>query len=162
MSAPDGLSLAASPAGRGFRLEAAQFLPASRERVFAFFSDAFRLETITPPWLEFRVLTPAPIAVSAGTLIDYRLKLHRIPVRWRSRIAVWEPASRFVDEQVCGPYRRWHHEHFFEAVDGGTLCRDVVDYDVPGGGLVDFLFVRRDLRRIFSYRRRRLSEFFPG
>lgn len=160
MNAPidDDLQFAPSPAGRGFRLTATQFLPRPREEVFALFSDAFQLEAITPPWLRFQVLTPAPIAITTGTQIDYRLRLHGLPIRWQSRISVWEPPFRFVDEQMRGPYRRWYHEHTFESLPGGTRCRDVVDYEVPGGRLVNFLFVRPDLRRIFRYRRQRLAK----
>lgn len=147
-----------APSGRGFRLETTQFLPRRREEVFAFYADAFQLEAITPSWLSFSVLTPAPIRMKPGALIDYRLKLHGIPIRWRTRISAWEPPYRFVDEQLRGPYRRWHHEHFFEEVDGGTRCRDVVDYEVPGGRLIHHLLVRRDLERIFTYRHERLAD----
>lgn len=141
-----------------FRLSCAQWVPQPRETVFAFFADAFGLEALTPPWLNFHVLTPRPIEMAAGRLIDYRLKLHGVPLRWQSRIEVWEPPLRFVDAQVRGPYRRWHHEHRFEEVDGGTLCRDVVHYAVPGGWLIDALLVRPDLQRIFAYRQAKLRE----
>jgi ligand-binding SRPBCC domain-containing protein len=142
------------------RLETSQFLPHPRDRVFEFFRDAFQLEAITPPWLSFSVLSPRPFRVEAGTLIDYRLRLHGIPMRWRSRISVCEPPLRFVDEQIRGPYLKWHHEHIFEEAEGGTLCRDVVDYKVPGGRLVDAIFVRPDLRKIFGFRQRKLAELF--
>lgn len=145
-----------------FRLTCAQFAPLPPERVFAFFADAFGLEALTPPWLHFHVLTPRPIEMSAGRLIDYRLRLHGLPLRWQSRIEVWEPPLRFVDLQVRGPYRRWHHEHRFEAVEGGTLCHDVVDYAVPGGWLIDWLLVRPDLKRIFAYRQARLHDLLAG
>lgn len=151
-----------APSGQGFRLESTQFLPQPRERIFEFFSDAFQLQTLTPPWLHFAVLTPPPIRIAAGALIDYRLRLHGIPVRWQSRISVWEPPVRFVDEQTKGPYRRWHHEHVFEAVEGGTLCRDLVDYSVPGGRLIHALLVRRDILTIFEFRRGRLADIFGG
>lgn len=145
-------------AGGAFQLETQLLIPQSRERVFGFFADAFQLETITPPWLRFEVLTPGPIPIAAGTLIDYRLRLHRVPIRWRTRISVWEPPFRFVDEQLRGPYRKWHHEHTFETVNDGTLCRDVVTYAVRGGTLIHALFVRRDLLKIFAYRQNRLRE----
>lgn len=106
------------------------------------------------------MLTPAPIRIEPGALIDYRLRLHGVPIRWQSRISVWEPPFHFVDEQIRGPYRRWHHEHFFEEVEGGTLCRDIVDYAVPGGWLVNALFVGPDVRRIFEYRQNKLRELF--
>ena len=156
-----GIRIGTSPTG-GFRLEAAQFLPQPRDRVFRFFSDALELEKLTPRWLEFSVLTPSPIKIEAGTLIDYRLKLRGIPIRWQSLISSWEPPLRFVDRQVRGPYRRWHHEHIFESVDGGTLCRDIVDYDVIGGRPVHALFVRPDLLKIFAFRHDRLRNMFGG
>ncbi|MFM9066776.1 MAG: SRPBCC family protein [Planctomycetota bacterium] len=152
-----GVKIGPSPIGRGFRLETVQFVPQTREQIFDFFADAYKLEEITPPWLHFSVLTPAPISMAEGTLIDYRLKLHGIPIRWKTRIAAWEPPFRFVDEQLKGPYYRWHHEHLFEPVDGGTLCRDIVDYEVPGGSLIHKYFVRGDLEKIFTYRRQQLG-----
>jgi ligand-binding SRPBCC domain-containing protein len=148
--------------GSGFRLESEQFLPQPLETVFAFFSDAYQLEKLTPPWLHFSVLTPAPIPMKQGTLIDYRLKLHGIPMKWQSRIEVWEPPVRFVDLQTRGPYRWWHHEHRFEATAGGTICRDIVDYAVPGGSLVERWFVRPDILKIFSFRWNKLRELFPA
>ena len=143
-----------------FTLESAQWLPRPPEEVFPFYSDAFRLEELTPPLLRFRVVTPPPIEMRAGVEIDYRLRLHGIPMGWRSRITEWEPPHRFVDEQVKGPYRLWLHEHTFIPQDGGTLVKDVVEYDMLGGWLADKLLVRRDLRRIFAYRQERLSEIF--
>ncbi len=132
--------------------------------VFDFFADARNLEAITPPFLRFKVLTPSPIAMAPGTLIDYRLSLRSVPIRWRTRIDAWEPPSRFVDLQLKGPYRLWHHEHTFKAEGSATRCFDVVRYAVPGGPgverLVERLFVRRDVERIFEYRRERLGERF--
>jgi ligand-binding SRPBCC domain-containing protein len=137
---------------------AEQWLPLPPERVFPFFADAFKLELITPPMLRFRVLTPAPIEMRAGTVIDYQLKLHGIPVRWRSEITLWEPPHRFVDQQRRGPYRFWRHEHSFADVDGGTLARDQVEYAVRGGAFIDKLLVAPDLKKIFEYRKDRLAE----
>ena len=158
---PSGVTIGRAPSGRGFRLEAAQFLPHPCKRIFEFFSDAVQLETLTPAFLGFKVLTPLPLTIQTGTLIDYRLRLHGIPLRWQSRISVWEPPLRFVDEQMRGPYRFWHHEHRFEEQAGGTLCRDTVDYNVLGGRIVNRLFVAPDLRRIFAFRQARLNELFP-
>jgi ligand-binding SRPBCC domain-containing protein len=110
--------------------------------------------------MHFRVVTPAPIRIEPGTVIDYQLRIHGIPLRWRSKIAVWEPPQRFVDEQVRGPYRRWHHEHLFDETPGGTRIRDIVHYAVPGGRLVHALFVKPDLLKIFAYRTKRLRELF--
>ncbi len=138
-----------------------QWLPRPRAEVFPFFADAANLQAITPPWLDFRILTPGPIAMRPGALIDYRLKLRGFPIRWRTKITVWEPPFRFVDRQLKGPYRQWVHEHSFEEKDGGTLCRDRVDYAVPGGALVNRIFVQRDVETIFAYRRGQLERLFP-
>lgn len=159
-SKPPTINFAATPGRTTFRLTAEQFLPFPPEHIFEFFSDAHRLEQLTPPWMRFHVLTPAPIAMAEGTLIDYRLRVHGIPLRWRSRISVWEPPLRFVDEQLRGPYRFWHHEHRFERVAGGTVCHDTVDYAVPLGRWVNTLLVRPDLRRIFHFRQQVLQTTF--
>jgi ligand-binding SRPBCC domain-containing protein len=124
--------------------------------VFAFFARAGNLERITPPWLSFELVTPEPIPMHAGTLIDYRLRLHRLPLRWRSRIEEWAENRGFVDRQVHGPYRLWHHRHEFEDIDGACLVRDRVDYELPLGPLGEAAraaFVERDLARIFDHRR---------
>jgi len=141
-----------------YDLEREQWFPRPLEEVFAFFADAGNLEAITPPWLGFEVLTPRPIAMRPGTLIDYRLRLRGVPLRWRTEISVWQPPHRFVDEQRRGPYRLWVHEHRFIEVPGGTEIVDRVRYAVPGGRLVERLVVDRDLARIFEYRRRRVAE----
>jgi len=144
----------------GSRFTAELWLPRPREEVVPFFANAANLERLTPPWLTFRLLTPTPIEMRAGALIDYRLRVRGVPLRWRTRIAVWEPPDRFVDEQLRGPYRLWVHEHTFAEADGGTLCRDDVRYAVPGGALVDRWLVRPDIERIFAYRREVLSGLF--
>ena len=136
------------------------WLPRPVEEVFAFFADARNLQDITPAWLDFSVLTPAPIVMRPGALIDYRLKVHGFPIRWQSEITAWEPPRRFVDEQRRGPYRLWIHEHSFEARDGGTLVGDFVQYAAPGGALIEWLFVRRDVERIFQFRREKLLARF--
>jgi hypothetical protein len=137
-------------------LEREQRLPASPEEVFPFFQDAWNLEAITPPFLGFHVATPRPLELRAGALIDYRLRLHGVPVRWRTRIERFDPPHSFVDAQVSGPYRLWHHTHVFEPDGrGGTLMRDRVRYALPlgpVGALAHLAFVRRDLRRIFDFR----------
>lgn len=145
-----------------FTLTNELWLPAPPWDVFPFFADAFNLERITPPMLRFRVLTAPPIAMGVGTLLDYRVRLRGIPMRWQSEITAWEPPHRFVDEQRRGPYRLWVHEHTFAAQDGGTVARDMVRYAVPGGGLVQRLVVGPDLRRIFEYRSAALREIFSG
>jgi len=141
-------------------VEAQLFLPHPLEKVFPFFADARNLETLTPPWLRFEILTPLPIRMHAGALIEYRLRLHGIPLRWESEITAWEPQKRFVNKQRHGPYRQWIHEHTFTERDGGSEVRDFVRYSVPGGRLVDFLFVRHDARRVFEYRHSKLRDLF--
>lgn len=138
------------------------WLPRPRSEVFAFFSDAFNLQELTPSWLSFEVLTPRPITMKPGTLIDYRLRVHGLPLRWRTRITEWEPEERFVDEQLRGPYHLWHHTHRFEDSRGGTLCIDDVRYRPIGGALAYHLFVRRDVEKIFEFRRQRLTQRFPA
>ncbi len=146
--------------GDGWAFEVEQCFHQSRSELFEFFSDAGNLEEITPPWLNFRILTPAPIEMCVGALIDYKLRLRFVPVRWRTEIRVWEPPYCFVDSQLRGPYKKWIHEHTFEEIDGGTLMRDRVVYDVPGGKLIHDLIVRKDLEEIFRYRQEKLAARF--
>ena len=134
-------------------------VPASLDETFTFFSDAANLERLTPPWLSFRIRTPQPIAMAEGTEIEYRIVLYGVPIPWLTRIDVWEPGVRFVDRQVRGPYRWWHHEHRFEPVEGGTRVIDRVEF-VPRARLVSGPMVRRDVRRIFDYRKGRLPALF--
>ena len=155
--------ITAHPTMRGaFRLEVEFWTPRPLEEVFEYFADAGNLQELTPPWLNFHIETPLPIEMRVGALIDYRLRLRVIPIRWRTLISAWEPPFRFVDEQIRGPYRLWHHEHTFRAVDGGTMIRDRVDYSVPGGWLAHQLFVKRDLERIFRYREETMQRILGG
>jgi len=147
-------------------LERRQLIALPVEQTFAFYGDARNLERITPPWLGFEVTTPGPIEMGVGMSIEYRLRLHRVPVRWRTRIEVWEPPRRFVDVQVRGPYSLWEHTHEFEA-DGpeATIIRDQVRYSIPFGPLgeiADRLLVRRDLKQIFDYRRDAVARELGG
>jgi len=138
-----------------------QVLPGPPEEVFPFFADAGNLEAITPPWLSFAVTTPRPIEMRTGALIEYRLRLHGVPVRWRTRIESFDPPHTFVDVQVSGPYKLWHHTHVFEPDGrGGTIMRDRVRYALPFGplgALAHLMFVRRDLRRIFDFRQKTVA-----
>ena len=122
------------------------------EEVFAFFSGAANLDSITPPWLSFRTITRQPIEMHAGTVIDYKLRVRGFPVCWRTEITEWEPPYHFLDEQIRGPYRLWIHAHEFQSRNGGTLVCDNVRYAVPLDWLVHRLIVRPDVQRIFSYR----------
>ena len=143
-----------------FEFESGIWLPKPLSEVFPFFSDAQNLLALTPPWLRFEVLTPAPISMKPGTTIDYRLRMHGVPIRWQSEITAWEPPDRFVDEQRRGPYRLWVHEHRFSEQNGQTLAEDHVRYAVRGGALVNRLLVARDLAKIFEYRHRRMALIF--
>ena len=143
-----------------FEFAADQWLPALRDDVFPFFAEPANLQEITPAWLKFRMITLRPLAMRVGALIDYRLKVRGLPLRWRSEITAWEPPHRFVDEQRRGPYRVWVHEHLFEERDGGTLVVDRVRYGVPGGALINWLFVRHDIARIFAHRAAVLRRIF--
>lgn len=136
------------------------WLPLNPAELFGFFSDAANLEALRPPWLNFRIVTPMPIEMKSGALIDYQLKVHGLPIRWRTRINIWEPPHRFVDEQIHGPYRRWVHEHTFEAFGGGTKVRDVVSYAVPLDFLTHRYLVRPDIEKVFHFRSQELLKRF--
>lgn len=133
-------------------LRAECWLDADLATVFAFHADARNLEGITPPWMRFAIQTPGPIPMAEGTVIDYRLAVHGVPLRWRTRITAWDPPHGFADDQVRGPYRRWEHRHAFVERDGGTVVIDEVRYAVPTGRLAHALFVRRDVLAIFRFR----------
>lgn len=160
MSRIQGISELAQPLMRTYHLQTSLWLPRPREQIFAFFSDPKNLEKITPPWLRFEILSPTELAVGRGTRIDYRLRVRRLPIRWQSEITVWEPPTRFVDQQTRGPYQVWIHEHTFSEHEGGTIADDNVVYAVPGGKLVQKLFVAPELDRIFHYRHEVLQNIF--
>ncbi len=146
------------------RLVRAQLLPHPVEDVFPFFADARNLECLTPPLLRFEVLTPGTIEMRAGTLIEYRLRVHGVRVDWLTRIEEWEPGVRFVDMQLAGPYRLWHHTHTFERRGGATLMRDKVRYALPAWPLGELAvpLVRRDLAQIFDFRRDTVAELLAS
>jgi ligand-binding SRPBCC domain-containing protein len=140
---------------RVHRLEREQLVGRPVRDVFAFFAEARNLERITPPWLRFELLGADPAVMGAGTLIQYRLRLHALPLRWTSRIDEWSEDRGFVDRQVKGPCRLWHHRHEFVPDGDRTVVRDTVRYALPfgpTGELAHAAFVRRDLERIFAFR----------
>lgn len=143
-------------------LERSQRVEVPIDLAFAFYGNSDNLEPLTPPWLHFEVTTPRPLTLEAGALLDYRLKLHGVPVRWTTLIETWEPPRRFVDSQAKGPYSLWEHTHLFERDgDSATIIHDRVRYAIPLGPLgaiAHRLFVRRDLERIFDYRRDAVAE----
>jgi len=137
------------------------FLPIPLPVVFDFFSRAENLEAITPPWLQFRIETPPPIAMRAGARIRYRLRLHGIPLGWLTEIEKWDPPREFIDLQIKGPYRLWRHRHRFRERDGGTVMEDRIEYALPFGALgrlVNAVWVARDVARIFDYRGQRIRQ----
>ena len=136
------------------------WLPMPPEQLFPFFADASNLDALTPPWLNFQIVTPKPIEMRAGALIDYQLRVHGLPLRWRTRINVWQPPHGFEDEQLRGPYRQWIHDHTFEAQNGGTLARDIVRYAVPFDFIAHRWLVRPDVEKIFQYRAEALQKRF--
>jgi ligand-binding SRPBCC domain-containing protein len=140
------------------KFEAELWVPRPIDEVFAFFANAANLEVLTPPWLHFHILNPE-IAIGEGVRIDYRLRIHGVPMRWQSEISRWNPPSSFVDEQRKGPYRRWVHTHTFAAERGGTRVGDSVEFEVPFGWLAG-RFVMRDVQKIFAFRQQALTRIF--
>ena len=139
------------------------FIPRPLEEVFALFDRPENLAKITPSWLSFSILTPTPIPMRVGAILDYAIRIGPFPSRWRSIITAYEPPYRFVDEQLLGPYSYWHHTHVFEEVEGGTKVIDHVRYLPPLGilgRLAHFLVIRRQLNAIFRYRRKAVAGLF--
>ena len=135
-------------------LERSTWIDRPTNEVYAFFADAGNLERITPPELRFRILTPLPMEMKVGALIEYRLALFGVPFGWHTEISCWEPPHRFVDRQLAGPYRQWVHTHEFTSERNGTRMRDAVEYRLPLAplGVIALPLVRRQLNRIFDYR----------
>jgi ligand-binding SRPBCC domain-containing protein len=150
---------------REYLLEQVQLIPATIPEVFPFFTDAHNLERITPPFLNFKIRTPAPIEMRSGTLLDYQIRLYGVPMRWRTVIEDWEPGVRFVDRQLRGPYKLWHHTHEFHATSEGTVMVDRVRYQMPSGpigALARRLFVEGALEKIFAFRFRTIEQLFKS
>jgi ligand-binding SRPBCC domain-containing protein len=148
-----------------YRLQRKQVVGGDLAEVFGFFKSPRNLEAITPPWLGFRVLETTDREVGEGTRIRYALRLHGIPLRWESRISEYVENEMFADEQLVGPYRHWYHRHLFRSVPGGVAIEDIVDYQLPFGMLgrvAHSVIVRRQLRGIFDYRAKVMSDRFPS
>ena len=146
-----------------YTLERTLVVPRPIDEVFPFFADAANLERLTPPLVGFTILTPPPIVMQTGTLIDYKIRVNGIPLRWRTLIESFDPPHSFVDTQLRGPYAHWHHTHTFHEVSGGTELGDRVEYALPLGPLgkiAHALFVKRQLRTIFDYRAQVMRELF--
>jgi len=151
--------------GATWTLRAAQRLPLSRSELFRFFADPGNLARITPPAMHFDILTPRPIAMGVGVLIDYRVRVWGVGMRWRTLISSWDPPIEFVDTQVRGPYAEWVHRHrFIDLADAGTLLQDDVRFRLPLArlGAVAGPIVRQQLRRIFEFRRHAIARALVG
>ena len=144
-----------------FHIGASVTLRRPLTEIFEFFALAENLDLLTPPQLQFSILTPLPIHMEVGTIIKYRIKLRGFPVMWDSEITEWDPPYGFTDTQVHGPYGSWVHRHRFKETPEGTLVTDDVTYRAPGGELIDRMFVRPELKKIFDYRTAKLLELFP-
>jgi ligand-binding SRPBCC domain-containing protein len=138
-----------------YQLHHTQLIKKRLPEVFSFFENPANLAIITPPQLGFKILTPTPLQMGKGTLIDYTVRIMGLPVRWTSLISEYDPPHKFVDVQLKGPYSFWHHAHLFKEHAEGTLIEDRVDYCLPFGLLgrwVNKLVVARQLQSIFDYR----------
>jgi ligand-binding SRPBCC domain-containing protein len=150
-------------ADKTYTLSFEQQVARPQPEVFDFFSRAENLEVLTPPWLNFKILDVKPQPVQRGTLINYSLRVHGIPLRWTSEIVEWEPQHRFVDLQLRGPYKLWRHEHRFEERDGGTLISDTINLALPLGLLGQLAYkikVKSDIEEIFTFRKEKIRALF--
>ena len=145
------------------KLEYKQFIKQPIDRVFHFFSMPENLEYITPPRLLFRILTPLPIIIKKGSIIDYKIKILGIPVKWKTLITEYIPPHKFIDEQIKGPYSLWKHTHTFIEEEEGTTIHDKIHYIVPFGmfgRIINLLWITKDLDSIFTYRRNKIDQYF--
>lgn len=137
------------------------WIPRPIDEVFDFFASAHNLEAITPPWLNFKILSQSTVKIAQGTLVNYQLRLHGLPIKWRTEISQWNPPSNFMDTQLQGPYQFWQHRHRFLPLNGGTLIEDHVLYRLPlsvFGRLVAGSFVKNDVSKIFAYRSQKIFD----
>jgi ligand-binding SRPBCC domain-containing protein len=148
-----------------YRLERIQHFPRPIDEVFRFFATPENLQIITPGFVHFRFVTPSPIPMHAGAIIEFRLRLCGIPIRWKTRIIAFDPGRSFIDELIRGPYQRWHHTHEFHADASGTTMVDRIEYALPFGTLGKLAhawFVRRALQKIFDYRAEQAALHWPA
>tara|TARA_Y100001970_G_scaffold168241_1_gene205779 strand:- start:307 stop:783 length:477 start_codon:yes stop_codon:yes gene_type:complete len=148
-----------------YTLESNQFINKPIEEVFQFFSKPENLSVITPTKLGFKILSPNPIKMEVGRLIDYNIYLMGIPIHWRTLITDYEPPNMFVDQQIKGPYAMWHHTHTFHKVKGGVEIKDRVVYSIPFGflgRLLNYLWIKRDLNNIFLHRKKVIDKLFEN
>ncbi len=144
-----------------YTLECEMLAPVAVRDAFEIFQDPYNLARITPAWLNFRITSPGRVEIRRGAEITYRIRWAGMPLSWKTIITEYEPPFFFVDEQARGPYKLWRHRHTFRPTEGGTIVGDRVEYALPLGWLgraVHWLVVRRQLRRIFAYRREALLE----
>lgn len=147
------------------QIEFTHWIAAPLDDVFAFFSSASNLEKLTPPWLHFKITGQSTPQIQKGTLIDYKLRIHGIPCRWRTLIEEWNPKTCFIDTQLKGPYRIWHHTHSFKEENGGVLMTDTIKYEVPFGALGNLIagnYVSKDIHKIFNYRKEIINQIFAS
>lgn len=146
-----------------YKLVKSQFIDTPINEVFSFFEKPENLQEITPPYLNFKIITPSPIKMEEGQVISYKIKLRGIPLTWKSLISLYDPPNSFIDEQIRGPYAIWHHTHTFKEEDGGTMIEDEVKYAIPFsiiGRICNHLFIKNDLNKIFQYRKEKISLIF--
>ena len=144
-----------------YEIKVKQNLTSNIENVFKKNSKPINLAKITPKRLGFRIITPLPIEMKSGTIIDYYIKIFSFPIRWRTIITNYEYPSQFIDQQLKGPYSFWHHTHTFEKTENGTLIKDQIRYVVPFGFLgriLNYLWIKRDLKNIFNYRKNKIKQ----
>ena len=147
-----------------YNIKFEQFIDLPIEDVFNFFSRPENLSLITPPRLKFDILTPSPIQMKEGQLIDYSLTImYFMKLHWRTLITNYNHPHKFIDQQIKGPYSLWHHTHIFQEKNGGTLIQDEVTYAITFGligRLIHAIYIKYDLRSIFKYRHKILNKIF--
>lgn len=148
-----------------FEINKIQEINLSREKVFKFFENPQNLETITPEWLKFKILNEGELQMRSGAEFKYLIKLGIFPMKWLTKITNYEPPVKFVDEQLKGPYKKWIHTHSFNEINGKTIIKDNVKYDLYGGPLkyiIHKLFVKNKVRKIFEHRSEEIAKLFKN